>query len=463
MTDSPTNRYTAIIPHPTEAKVLVVEGGGNLALPGVVISGGYFAYISDLVKGIREQFGIAITVLRCVCQVQREVDSQASTQAIFVCEYLGTEVAPPRSCHWTGRDNLPLSDPDQKAAVEDWFAERDHPESISPLRAPWAHPGWWSRTTRWIHDTLTAQGIQPTGPMEPLKVWAISYVLPVPTTSGMVYFKAVPALFATESGLTAALAQDFPGETPAILAVDTEQNYLLLPELSGESLRNATAADPDTEWYPEAARRFARLQIACIGRTDALTAQGCCSRPLRDLPAAITELLTEAEDTKIRKLYGLADLEDNFLRSIGPRVMALVAELEAFGIPETLLHGDLHGGNIHVTGTVEEGNCVFFDWSDGAITHPFFDLITFIGVSGDYTDEKLARHHRYLNAYLEPWTALFPLDTLQRAVAVAQQLAPAYHAVSYGNIARATEPANRWELASAVGGYLKCVPLVGEV
>lgn len=458
MTTAPTDHYTAIIPHPTESKILMVEEGKSLSLPTVAIHGGYFAYVADLVKGIQDQFHIPITVLRCMRQTEQEVAGQKTLQSIFICEYLDKDTTPPLPCRWLSKEDIesaPLSNPEQISALQDWFAERTQPEAISPLRAPWAHPGWWARTTRWIQETLAAQGIQTTGPMQLLKTWAISYVLRVATTSGMVYFKAVPELFATESGLTAALAHDFPGQTPAILTVDTKQNYLLLPELSGGSLRNATTAAPDTEWYTEAVRRFARLQIACIDRTDALIAQGCAPRHLHDLPAAITQLLAEAEDTETRKLYGLTDFEESFLNSIAPHVTTLVTELEAFGIPETLLHGDLHSGNIHIAGTVPEGSCIFFDWSDGAITHPFFDLITFIGHPTMFTEEKLAQYNRHLDAYLEPWAELYPLETLHKAVAVAQQLAPAYHAVSYGNIARATEPTSRWELASAVGGYLK--------
>ena len=55
-----------------------------------------------------------------------------------------------------------------------------------------------------------------------------------------------------------------------------------------------------------------------------------------------------------------------------PRSTAAVAELEAAGIPASIQHDDLHGGNILVGPDGDR----FFDWGDAVIAHPFSTLTT---------------------------------------------------------------------------------------
>ena len=53
------------------------------------------------------------------------------------------------------------------------------------------------------------------------------------------------------------------------------------------------------------------------------------------------------------------------------RVEERAAELDAFGLPMSIDHGDLHAGNVLAPGD----RYVFFDWHEGAVTHPFFSMV----------------------------------------------------------------------------------------
>ncbi len=53
-----------------------------------------------------------------------------------------------------------------------------------------------------------------------------------------------------------------------------------------------------------------------------------------------------------------------------PELRALVDELEAFGIPETIQHDDLHDGQVFV----KDGRYLLQDWGDSCISHPFHTL-----------------------------------------------------------------------------------------
>lgn len=451
--------YYPILPHPTESKILLTQGPEGWTLPCVELQSGFMAYISSISEQIRERYGLSITVLRCI-RVHAEGEGEArNVYAIFACENHGDDVTPPPDCAWTDKASLPdmLGIPSPiRVALEAWFAEAENQESISSLRPGWALPGWLDETTEWIHQALSTQGITPTGPVEQLKTWSISCLLRLSTTAGNVYAKAVPSVFATEPRLTAALAKHFPGQTAEVLAVDETRNSLLLRELSGKSLRDAEQQEPEAGFYTNALRQFSALQFACIGQEERLTEWGCRNRPLSQLPADITELLTELESPEMRTVYGLTEEDANTLiRGVPGKVSTLCQELTVFGLPETLLHGDLHGGNVWVTGEGTNRSIVFFDWSDGAIAHPFFDLVTFLPTPDASDEAAMTRYIGNRDAYLEAWTTYLPQEDLVRAFTVAQKLAPAYHAISYRYIAQATEPAAQWELSSAVGYYLK--------
>ncbi len=61
------------------------------------------------------------------------------------------------------------------------------------------------------------------------------------------------------------------------------------------------------------------------------------------------------------------------MQELAPRFAQICDELAAFGIPETLNHGDFHDGNV----LVKNGRITLFDWGDGCVAHPFVSLRTF--------------------------------------------------------------------------------------
>ncbi len=80
-----------------------------------------------------------------------------------------------------------------------------------------------------------------------------------------------------------------------------------------------------------------------------------------------------------------------------------------------------------------------FDWSDACVSHPLFDLPTFL----QRADDEGARPSM-LDAYLGAWADLAPLDELRATYELALPLAHVHHAISYLRINEALEPDDRW-------------------
>lgn len=100
--------------------------------------------------------------------------------------------------------------------------------------------------------------------------------------------------------------------------------------------------------------------------------------------------------------------------------------LESFHLPDTLGHADFNPGNI----LVSPDRCVFLDWAEGSVAHPF---LTF-----EYLRQHVARSsvrepaasERITAAYLAPWGAFYPPEILRRALAIASLIAVFAYAVN---------------------------------
>ncbi len=250
------------------------------------------------------------------------------------------------------------------------------------------------------------------------------------TPAGALYFKVVPPIFAHEVALPSALNGWRSGSATAVLAHDAARGWMLMADLGERDLFGVR----DLARWEAALRAYAELQIACIARRDELRALGCPQRPLANLPAGLDALLADEAAFLLGEAEGLTAAQLARLRDLAPALKAACAELAAFGLPETLDHGDLWGSSIFLAGESAIGGVGFrfHDWSDSALAHPFFGpLLTLLDADLAFPDLPEARV-RLRDAYLAPWAVFAPSRArLRVAFDLAQRLAPLDHALLY--------------------------------
>src|SRR5262245_36254902 len=116
-------------------------------------------------------------------------------------------------------------------------------------RLPWTRPGWFEQASAWIGAELGRQGLVASGSIEQPHVRPWSTVLRVPTSAGVLYFKATAPMLAHEPALTQALARWRPDCMPEVVAADLNLGWMLLRD-SGESLRSHIQAEQDIgRWH----------------------------------------------------------------------------------------------------------------------------------------------------------------------------------------------------------------------
>jgi Ser/Thr protein kinase RdoA (MazF antagonist) len=201
----------------------------------------------------------------------------------------------------------------------------------------------------------------------------------------------------------------------------------MLMEDFGTVARNDEEAD-----YAAIFTAYGKFQRESARHQDELMAAGCITRSLEVLAGQIEPLVA---DPIIQT--ALTPEQAKELKALVPQLQERCAKLAEYNLPTSLLHGDLHPGNI----TRRNGDYIFFDWTDAALGFPFLDhfLLYF-----ELDDEP--GYLTWRDAYLDAWREFESPAHLLEVWELAKPLCALHHAVSYLTIANHIEPLTSEEL-----------------
>ncbi len=271
-----------------------------------------------------------------------------------------------------------------------------------PRRPPYADVGGPARSLAWAADVL--------GPLRAtqLRTWNLSSIWRLEHRGGVAWLKEVPAFFAHEGPLIAWLAAAFPGFGPVPLAVDGGR--MLLADIPGEDRYGADAGER-------------RVMLRALHEVQ---------RSAHGLPQALPRLglgrLAEIITSTVRR-YGDAALLDGLDERL--------AGVAACGLPDTLVHGDFHPGNVRGT--------VVLDWGDSFVGHPGFDLFRMVegGPAADLVQQ-----------WCGWWRAAVPGCDPERAVALLGPVVALRNAAVYAAFLDQIEPTEHGYHAQDVPDWL---------
>lgn len=279
----------------------------------------------------------------------------------------------------------------------------------------WLEPSWRAEAEAWIRERVDV-----TGAIDQPHVYPWSTVLRVPTEGGPLWFKATtPDVHGFEPKLTRILAEARPDLVTELVEIDAGQGWMLMRD-AGTRLRELEP--PDLSLWEAILPRYAELQIAVTPRADELLALGVPDERLARIPDRVEALLDDDRALMLGESEELSPHRRDELRRRLPELRALVDEVEAFGIPETIQHDDLHDGQVFV----QDGRMRILDWGDSCISHPFHTLtVTLRALAWRHGIEPGSdRLLRIRDAYLEPFGApaaaaelAYRTGTLARALA----------------------------------------------
>jgi hypothetical protein len=294
----------------------------------------------------------------------------------------------------------------------------------------WQDLDWRKEVRDWIHAQAQRHSILITGEIEQPHMYAWSTVLHVPTDQGKFFFKATAQETIHEAALTQALAHWFPDCMPEFLAVDAGRGWMLMRD-GGEQLRASIRPRKDIAPWKPVITRYAEVQIRLAEHITELLSLRLPDHRLRKLPGLFSQLLAEESNFMIDQEKGLTSTEWQLVQDKASRLDEICKQLAAYGIPESINHGDFHDGNV----LVKDGRITFFDWGDGDVTHPFVSLRTFfvsieiaLGLEDYAFTPEMAE---LLDIYLEPWQKFASKDDLQSAYQLSKPVASVVKALAW--------------------------------
>jgi len=317
--------------------------------------------------------------------------------------------------------------------------------------SPWEEPGWFESASAWIQVQLNIHKLSLTGEIIQPHIRPWSTVLKVPTSGGLLYFKASAPSLAYEPCLTEALVRWRPDLMPELLGGDLERGWLLMRD-SGEPIRESVRAKGDLSHWEVVLPTYAELQIELSDRVDELLLLGVLDRRLESLPAQFERLLEDTEAMCLGQPEGLTQAKYEKLQELQPRFARMCARLAEYGIPESLHHDDFHDANVFL----RNGRYILTDWGEACVSHPFFSMLvnlrsTAYSMKWDFNDPRLIPLR---DAYLKPWERFASASDLLAAFRLAMPVAMVNRALTWHHVVSELEGESRSEHAEAVPGWL---------
>jgi hypothetical protein len=383
--------------------VLCTPDGAVLgSLPPFDVTLPWWQEVSDVVAAARELHGVDVVVLRLLT-------TNATAPSGGDVAYLAEVAQPP---------------PD--GVLQPWT----HPETAQdhPLRQSWARPGGPHTHLAWAESALERRGTPCSGPAVQMRSWNLSTLWRLPTEAGVTWLKVVPPFFAHEGAMLATLDASV---LPTLIA--HEGPRVLLDQVPGEDQYDAP--------LPLLVRMvdlLVQLQVQWAGRTDELLALGANDWRADGLGELVAGIIA-------RRAGDLDVADARRLESLVASLPQRFADLSSCGLPESLVHGDIHPGNV-IGG---EDRLVLIDWGDSGVGHPLLDHAAFV--------ERLdpAARATVIERWWGRWQAAVPGCDPDRAIELLKPIVAAQKAAVYQMFLDNIEPSERVYHATDPVGWLQ--------
>ena len=386
------------------------------ALPSFPVEFPYWPTVDDVVEECRRRDGLSVVILRLLTApgTVNGMDGPVT----YLAQLDDGETRP------GGDDGAGVQG--LKPPLRPWTSKGGAPDPLAPhpLRARYAEPGGPQADLHWADTVLADVGRPRTGTARQLRTWNLSSIWSLPTAAGPVWLKAMPAFLVAEAPLLRWLADlDAPtrspgGDPPVASVLAAEPGRQLLADVPGQDHYGAGA-----DVTGEAVELLVGLQVAAAARVDELARFGVLDRRAEPATAAIV-----AVHERYRAVLG--DDDNRALDALVASLPARFAAAAGSGLPNTLVHGDFHPGNVRGL----PGRLRLLDWGDAVVAHPVLDLIRLLGAGPDEDADRLTQ------LWARTWQDHLPGSNPLAALAPMQPVAELLGAVTYRRFLDHIEP-----------------------
>jgi hypothetical protein len=399
------------------AKVLVETTDNGLRLPAVVVPR-RARVAEEITAAIKKRWNV---VAYCLFLLPSDTCSRELAR-YQVAEVSQADSNPGAGIRWVPTESLSAG---QFAEAPDFEAIQKSYTTLDRYRKGtlpgfFGKPGWLRVVTDWVAKNAAASGLRLTGKFCQFNSSPTFSLLRFETNEVALWFKAVGEPNANEYAITLQLAQHLPGRVPYVIASNREWNAWLSLAAYGRHLSNTS---PIIEWQ-NVAIALANLQIASFGNGLHLIDAGC-----RDVRAcSLLERVSPFFDCMAELMASQAKptpppLTPSELAALADEVRKALDELGENGIPNLLGHLDCNPENV----LISPERCVFLDWAEGCVGHPFFTFQYLLEHWRRFHGTDASAESTIVSAYTIPWQSFLS----SQQIAAAFQLTPLLAAFTY--------------------------------
>jgi phosphotransferase family enzyme len=334
-----------------------------------------------------------------------------------------------------------FENPADYAALQNSLAALDQYRR-GELLGPFGKPGWPRKVTDWVEAQAARFGLRPNGRFRQFNASPTFSLIRFETNGPALWFKAVGEPNLHEYSITLKLATLLSTFVPRVIASKPEWNAWLSVEAEGAHLDSTTS---DNDWL-SIATSLANLQLASFGNGLHLIEAGCkdvraCS--LQSLVDPFFDGMAELMAQQVK--HAPPPLSRQEISVLASEIHSSLQELSNSAVPNVLGHLDFNPGNI----LVSRERCIFLDWAEGCVGHPFF------------TFQYLLEHSRRLRglnasfekALLSVYTAQWQSYLSPRDIATVIRLVPLLAAFAYAANTRSWRSSG--SLRPGTAGYFR--------
>jgi len=273
-----------------------------------------------------------------------------------------------------------------------------------PRRAPYAEVGGPAASLAWARDVL--------GPVtaHQQRTWNLSAIWRLDRDGRTVaWLKQVPSFFGHEPAALRLVDSLAPGLVPPLIAAGAD-GRMLLAHVDGSDRYGG-----DADLCERIASAFHPVQVAAASNKSYLS----------EIPDGRieVELVRRVAAPFFDTIDGLGELVDEL-----PERLEAIDEC---GLPDTLVHGDLHPGNVRAEGD----HRVIVDFGDTTVAHPAYDIIRLT--------EGLDDPGEVLAQWARRWRSEVPGCAPEQVVDLIRPVAELRAAAAYADFLDHIEPAER--------------------
>jgi aminoglycoside phosphotransferase (APT) family kinase protein len=289
----------------------------------------------------------------------------------------------------------------------------------------WRDPAWLDEAHDWIRSRVRGSVV---GSIAQTYVSAWATVMRVPTTDGVLWFKANAIIQRFEAGLAVELATLATDRVVEVMAADMDRGWFLMAD-AGERLRDSIEGAEQLDHWFRILPRYAELQLAVAPDVDRLLAVGVPDERLEGLKEHLAQVMDDHDILMLGLPDGVTEDELARLHDALPGFASMCSELAATPVPQTLQHDDFHDGQVFV----RDGRYLFLDWGDSCISHPFHTLVVTLRVLAVQQNLRPGGPEllRLRDAYLEPFEDLASLPELRSIADLAHRTGTIARALSW--------------------------------